>query len=140
MSAWAVVRRPSRIETDLHLSAFAAPTPLTYVQLAGSHAFEAERLVGVELGYRRLVSPSFYVDVAAFHNTYKGLSSYGPLVPSVQSLPIPHFLFTSTYQNGIDASGDGFEISPDWRPRSWARQTVRMRTRSSKSCTRPRCR
>jgi iron complex outermembrane receptor protein len=69
------VRTPSRIETDLRLTFFAAPSPLVYAQLAGSEGFDAESVVGVEAGYRRLVSPSFYVDATAFHNTYQNLSS-----------------------------------------------------------------
>jgi iron complex outermembrane receptor protein len=115
------VRRPSRIETDLRLTAFAAPSPLTYARLVGSESFEAERLVGFEAGYRRLLSPSFYVDIAAFRNRYDGLSSYGPFGLSVQPQPVPHLLLTSAWENGIDASSDGFEIAPDWRPRPWAR-------------------
>ena len=115
------VRTPSRIETDLRLTFFAAPSPLIYAQLAGSAGFDAEAVVGVEAGYRRLVSASFYVDVTAFHNTYKNLSSFSPFAISVQTTPIPHLLGTTTYENGIRATSDGFEVSPDWRPRSWAR-------------------
>jgi iron complex outermembrane receptor protein len=115
------VRTPSRIETDLRLTRFALPSPPVYVQLAGSATFDAEGLVGLEAGYRRLVSPSFYVDVSAFHNQYDGLSSFSEFTRSVQSAPFPHILFAATYQNGIAATGDGFEVSPDWRPRSWAR-------------------
>jgi iron complex outermembrane recepter protein len=115
------VRTPSRIETDLRLTAFGIPSPLVYVQLAGSEAFEAEGLVGVEAGYRRLLSSSFYVDLSAFHNSYDNLSSFTEFTPSVRFTPVPHVLFAASYENGIRATGDGFEISPDWRPRSWAR-------------------
>ena len=115
------VRTPSRIETDLRLTDYLQPSPDVYLQLAGSQDFDAEDLVGVEAGYRRLVAPSFYLDVTAFHNTYDGLASFSAFTPSVQLAPIPHILVSASYQNGIEATGDGFEISPDWRPRSWAR-------------------
>ena len=115
------VRTPSRIETDLRLTAFGLPSPLAYVQVAGTPAFDAERLVAVEAGYRRLVTPAFYLDVTAFHNTFQGLASYGTFVPSVQTSPIPHLLFSTTYQNGIDAASDGFEVAGDFRPASWLR-------------------
>ena len=115
------VRTPSRIETDLRLTFFAMPSPLVYATLAGSQAFDAERLVGVEAGYRRLVSPEFYVDLTAFHNTYANLASFTPFVFSAQTVPVPHVLGTTTYENGIRADSDGFEIAPDWRPRAWAR-------------------
>jgi iron complex outermembrane recepter protein len=115
------VRTPSRIETDLRLTFFAAPSPLIYLQLKGTEAFDAEALVGWEAGYRRLLAPSFYVDVTAFHNTYKNLASFGPFVISAQAAPIPHVLATTTYENGIRATSDGVEISPDWQPRPWLR-------------------
>ncbi|HET9010768.1 MAG TPA: TonB-dependent receptor, partial [Gemmatimonadaceae bacterium] len=40
---------------------------------------------------------------------------------SVQTSPIPHLLFSSTYQNGIEAVSDGFEVAGDFRPTSWLR-------------------
>ena len=115
------VRTPSRIETDLRFTGFLVPAPLLYLQLAGSEEFDAEALVGVEAGYRRLVSPSFYVDLTAFHNTYQNLSSFSAFTLSPQTVPVAHLLATTTYENGIRATSDGFELSPDWRPRAWAR-------------------
>jgi iron complex outermembrane receptor protein len=115
------VRTPSRIETDLRLTAFGLPSPLAYVQVAGTPAFDAEGLVSLEGGYRRLLTPSLYLDVTAFHNTFDGLASYATFVPSVQTSPVPHLLFSSTYQNGIKAVSDGFEVAGDFRPRSWLR-------------------
>jgi iron complex outermembrane recepter protein len=115
------VRTPSRIEADLRLTGFGIAAPLVYVQVAGSEAFEAEGLVGFEAGYRRILLPSVYLDVSAFHNSYDKLSSFSAFTPTAQTAPIPHLLFRANYENGIEASGDGFEISPEWRPRSWAR-------------------
>jgi iron complex outermembrane receptor protein len=124
-SLWAsvtrAVRTPSRIETDLRLTVFVLPVPPVYVQVAGSPDFEAESLVGVEAGYRRLFAPSFFVDVTAFHNTYSGLSGYSPFVQSVQLVPVPHLLFTTDYSNTIDAVSDGFEVVADFRPHPWLR-------------------
>jgi iron complex outermembrane receptor protein len=124
-SVWAsvtrAVRTPSRIETDLRLTAFLQAPPPVYVQVAGSPDFDAESLVGVEAGYRRLVAPSLFLDVAVFHNTYEGLSGIGEVVPSNPLTPIPHILFTATYANTIDAVSDGFEVSGDYRPRPWLR-------------------
>jgi iron complex outermembrane receptor protein len=115
------VRTPSRIETDLRLTYFVTPTPLIYAQLAGTPEFDAEGVVGVEAGYRRLVTPSLYVDVTAFHNTYNNLSSYSPFTVTLQPTPLLHLLGTATYENGVRATSDGFEIAPDWRPRDWVR-------------------
>ena len=131
------VRTPSRIETDLRLTAFALPSPLAYVQLSGTTEFDAEGLVGVEAGYRRLVTPSLYLDVTAFHNTFHGLASYGTFVQSVQPAPIPHLLFSTTYQNGIDAVSDGFEVAGDFRPASWLRMRGSYALFSIDTKTRP---
>jgi iron complex outermembrane receptor protein len=115
------VRTLSRIETDLRLTQFLMPSPLIYVQLAGSPSVDAEGLVGMEAGYRRLLTPSLYVDLTAFHNTYGNLSSFSPFVVTQETTPIAHLLGTTTYENGIRAASDGVEIAPDWRPRDWAR-------------------
>jgi iron complex outermembrane receptor protein len=115
------VRTPSRIETELRVTQFVRPSPLIYAQLAGTPLFDAEGLVGLEAGYRRLVTPSVYVDLTAFHNIYKNLSSYSPFTITLESVPLLHLLGSATYANGIRATSDGFEISPEWRPRDWAR-------------------
>jgi iron complex outermembrane receptor protein len=120
-AATRAVRTPSRIETDLRLTAFVQPSPPAYVQISGSPEFDAEALVSLEAGYRRLLTPSLFLDAAVFHNTFEGLASYGTFLPSVQTSPIPHLLFSSTYLNGIKAVSDGFEVAGDFRPTPWLR-------------------
>jgi iron complex outermembrane recepter protein len=115
------VRTPSRIETDLRLTGFGLASPLAYLQLAGSPDFDAENVVAVEAGYRRIFATSFFLDVTAFHNTYEGLAGFSPFARSVQTVPVPHLLFTATYQNAIDAVSDGFELAGDFRPTPWLR-------------------
>jgi iron complex outermembrane receptor protein len=124
-TVWAAVTRsariPSRIETDLMLTAFGIPNPLAYILLAGSKDFDAETLVGVEAGYRRLLASQLYLDVTAFHNNYDGLAGFSPFAVTIEPAPIPHLQFKTSYQNAIDGTSDGIEISPDWRPSSWLR-------------------
>ncbi len=119
-SAWAAVTRavrtPSRLDTDLQLDGFLLAAPLLYLQIKGNPNFESETLVGYEIGYRRLVTPGFYVDIATFHNDYGKLSSMGALIQTIQAAPVPHILWTFPYANGIKGSADGFEIAPDWKP------------------------
>jgi iron complex outermembrane receptor protein len=114
------VRTPSRIDTDLRLTAFGTADPvLAYLALDGVKEFEAERLIGVEAGYRRLIVPTLYLDVAAFHNNYDNLAGYGPLNVTVETDPLPYLRFGLPYENAVRGTTDGFEIAPEWKPASW---------------------
>jgi iron complex outermembrane receptor protein len=80
----------------------------------------SETLLGYEAGYRKLVTSSFYVDVAAFHNKYDDLVSYGDeSISIVASPPPPYTLISLRAVNGIMGSTDGGEISPDWKVTHW---------------------
>ena len=119
-SAWAAltrsVRTPSRFERDLRFQVLIDPAAPVYLAIAGSPRFEAETLVGAEAGYRQLVVPTLYVDVAVFNNAYDGLAGFGDAVPSVEALPAPHVRLTFPFGNAIEGTGRGFEITPDWKP------------------------
>src|SRR6266481_5979548 len=67
------VRTPSRVEEDLQLTGLFVPDPLTFYRVVGDRGFFSENLVGYETGYRSLVKPRFYVDIAAFYNNYNHL-------------------------------------------------------------------
>jgi len=112
------VRTPSRVEEDLQLTALLAPTPLTFFRVVGDRKFSSESLVGYEAGYRSLVGPKFYVDIAAFYNNYDNLLSIEPGAPfSETSPPPPHAVVPFFFRNGLLGKTAGFEIAPDWTPR-----------------------
>ncbi|MGH9545235.1 MAG: TonB-dependent receptor plug domain-containing protein [Terriglobales bacterium] len=114
------VRTPSRIEEDFHLTDFGIANPLIYVAIEGNHQLTSERLIGYEAGYRTLVTPKFYVDIAVFHNDYNDLISLGAPGLTVDPTPTPlHFTIRLPYVNGLRGSTDGFEVAPDWRPAPW---------------------
>jgi iron complex outermembrane receptor protein len=114
------VRTPSRIEEDLKLTGFLLADPLFYVEIDGNKKLSAERLIGYEAGYRTLVTPKFYVDLAVFHNDYDNLVNFGDGTITVDSTPAPpHFTLHFPWANGIKGSTDGFEIAPDWKPSQW---------------------
>ena len=125
-TVWAAVTRavrtPSRVEEDLQLTAMAAPNPLTFYRVVGDRGFSSENLVGYEAGYRTLVKPKFYVDIAAFHNNYNHLLSVEPGVPFSETSPVPpHTVLPFFFRNGLLGKTSGFEIAPDWTPVSWWR-------------------
>ncbi|HXN50921.1 MAG TPA: TonB-dependent receptor plug domain-containing protein [Candidatus Acidoferrum sp.] len=115
------VRTPSRVEEDLQLTALLAPSPLTFFRISGDRNFSSESLVGYEAGYRSLVGPKFYVDIAAFYNNYNNLLSIEPGAPFAESSPPPpHAVIPLFFRNGLLGNTAGFEIAPDWTPtRTW---------------------
>jgi iron complex outermembrane receptor protein len=114
------VRTPSRIEEDFHLTDFGIANPLIYVAVDGNQHLSSERLIGYEAGYRTLVTPKFYLDVAAFHNDYNDLISLGAPGVTLDPTPTPlHLTIRFPFVNGLRGTTDGFEISPDWEPARW---------------------
>ncbi len=120
------VRTPSRIEEDFQLTDFALANPLVYVAIDGNHRLKSESLVGFEAGYRTLLTPKLYVDIAIFHNKHDDLISLGAPGLAVDTTPAPpHFTISFPYVNGLKGSSDGFEIAPDWKLTSfWQLKTT----------------
>lgn len=126
MSWWAAVTRsvrtPSDLDEDLRITGLLTAAPPTFVEIIGNANFQAESLLGYEAGYRSLLGPSLYLDLAAFDNHYRNLEAYGAPTPErVVSPPPPHATLVYPYINGIKGESYGFEAAPDWQPRPWAR-------------------
>lgn len=115
------VRTPSRFERDLRLQVLIDPAAPVYVSLEGNQAFDAESVLGGELGYRRLVTNTLYVDVVVFDNQYDGLAGLGEPGVALAAAPIPHVRVTFPFANAVDGHSRGVEISPDWKPQPFWR-------------------
>jgi len=114
------VRTPSRIDEDLQLTGLLSPDPAIFVCLCDNRKFLSETLLGYEAGYRKLVTPHFYVDVSVFHNKYNNLTNYGaPTISIVDAPPPGHILISLPFANGIMGSTNGGEIAPDWKATRW---------------------
>jgi len=114
------VRTPSRIDEDLQGTGLVQANPPVFVCICDNRQVLSETLLGYEAGYRKLVTSSFYVDVAAFHNKYNDLVSYGDeSISIVDSPPPPYTLLSLRAINGIMGSTNGGEISPDWKVTHW---------------------
>jgi iron complex outermembrane receptor protein len=122
-SAWGAVSRavriPSRLDREIELNGNIAPEPPLYLRIAGNPAFDAERVVTYEAGWRRLFSQRVYVDAALFHNRYAGLSGVG--APSVfpENDPIRHTVVQVQFANAIEGTTTGFELTPTVTLTSW---------------------
>ena len=127
-SLWASVARalrtPGRLDRDLSLYGDVTPSgpagPI-FLEVEGNPNFQAEVLIGWSAGARQLLWKKLYVDVAAFHNQYDNLESYGGPASlfTFPTSPYPIELINIQYGNGLRGISDGIEIAPDWKPLSW---------------------
>ena len=120
------VRTPADVERDFYLSSRIGTTPDGLPYFARFNAnpnFTSEVLNGYELGYRRLVKKSLYVDIATFFNQYSNLFSEeltgGPFI---ETDPYPtHELVTAQFGNSYKATTEGGEIVAEWQPKEFWR-------------------
>jgi iron complex outermembrane receptor protein len=124
-TVWAGVSRalriPGRLDQDLSLTGYdpGSVSPPIFLTIAGNPNFKPEILIGWEAGYRKLVTPKFYADIALFHNQYDDLESYGNISVTAPTQPYPHILLMVPFANGIKGVTDGLELAPDWKPFDW---------------------
>jgi len=127
---WASVARalrtPGRLDRDLHLLGDVTPggngaLPI-FLQVEGNPNFVPEVLIGWSAGFRQLLWSNLYVDIAAFHNQYDNIESYGSnpeFTVTFPTSPYPYESLNIQFGNGLRGVSDGLEIAPDWKPVSW---------------------
>jgi iron complex outermembrane recepter protein len=118
------VRIPTRLERDIAVDA-TDPAASTVVRLLGNPAFDAERLVAFEAGYRWQHSTSLLLDVAAYRNRYRGLASLEQRAPfaSGGKLIVP-----IVNENLTDGHTQGLEAALTVAPRTWVRLSATSTT------------
>ncbi|MGB6158060.1 MAG: TonB-dependent receptor [Acidobacteriaceae bacterium] len=125
MTLWGAVSRalriPGRVDTDLTLIGNYTASPPIFVAIHGNPDFKPEVLLGWEAGYRQLLSRRLYADVAAFHNQYDDVESYGgpTTLFTFPTTPYPYTQINVAFGNGLKGVTDGVDIAPDWKPVSW---------------------
>jgi iron complex outermembrane receptor protein len=110
------VTTPSRIEEDFLLSGPIAPHAV--IRVVGSDAFQSESVIGYEAGFRHLFTSNLSMDVAAFHNRYDDLQSFGAPITTIEP---PNLVLTIPYTNAIAGTTNGVELNPAWNVRPWWR-------------------
>jgi len=116
------VRTPSGIEEDFQATGLISTNPLLFVRAIGDGKFTSERLISYEAGYRSLVAPKVYLDVATFYNDYNHLLSAEIGAPFSEATPPPaHLVVPIFLRNGLLGHTYGIELAPDWRPTNWWR-------------------
>jgi iron complex outermembrane receptor protein len=113
------VRTPSRVDEDISVSLLQRPSPPVYVVIAGNPELQTERVVGLEAGYRNLLRPDLYLDVAVFRNRYGDLVDLGPPRSEVRTTEgVEYTALVVPWVNGIEGRTYGIEVAPEWMPAS----------------------
>ncbi|MCM8855953.1 MAG: TonB-dependent receptor [Candidatus Thiodiazotropha sp.] len=123
------VRTPSRIETDVNIR-------VGPISVSGNEAFDTEKLLAYELGYRTQATSNLSLDIAAFYNEYDDLSTFeliGPPSPGNIQIGLDNLMSGESY--GLELVAN-WEVSARWRIKaSHAWLKVNLETDSSSSDT-----
>jgi len=110
------VRTPSRYDRDLLVPTGLtnAPPPFEFptAYLRGSDNFVSETVIAYELGYRAVFGSQWSGSWSTFFNDYDHLRS---TVATATTADYP-FPFPVYYQNGLEGTADGFELSMSYQP------------------------
>ncbi|MGB0466126.1 MAG: TonB-dependent receptor plug domain-containing protein [Pontibacterium sp.] len=118
-SFWAAVSRavrtPSRFERGGTVTAAMIPVPQKPpapplwrpLTIGGDDSFNNETLIAYEAGYRIALSDRFSVDLALFYNDFDQLQT-------LESTGM-----NSTFQNRLEGTAYGLELSNIWRAKEW---------------------
>ncbi|MDB2384355.1 TonB-dependent receptor [Endozoicomonas sp.] len=115
----------------------------TFFSVHGNPDLESEKLTALDLGYRKQLTPTFSVDVAAFLNHYKDVTAYqysGVCDTGLTLEPINEFcydlantppflgaggtgpgIFPTMLGNTLEVTTHGFELAFDWQAKDWWR-------------------
>ncbi len=112
-------RTPALIDRSLRYYFGAVPGPQGPIVLGfvGNPDFHAETLTQAALGYRVRFASNASVDIVGFYGEYDGLATIEPVAPVFVTSPAPaHVLAAVHYENRMDASTRGVEVSGEWSP------------------------
>lgn len=147
-TAWAsvsrAVRTPARFEHDIVANVQAQPDPrgvVALVTLRGNPAFESERLLAWEAGYRARLGARLSLDAAAFYDDYTALETFEQGPPELAFQPPPlHVVVPLVPANNLEGEAYGAEATvrftpwPRWRlTGSGSLLRVRVRLREGTS-------
>jgi iron complex outermembrane recepter protein len=123
---WGAISRaarvPTRLERDIAIDV-TDPQRTPLYRLLGNAAFDSERLLAYEAGYRWQAQRAFSIDVAAFFNRYRGLASLemgSPFVDPVRGKAV----IPLRYQNLNAGRAAGAEVLVTYAPLTTSRFTA----------------
>ncbi|MDQ3069981.1 MAG: TonB-dependent receptor, partial [Acidobacteriota bacterium] len=112
-------RTPSLVDRTIRYYFGSVPTPQGPIVLGfiGNPDFGVETLTQAAVGYRAQVGKSVSIDVTSFFGQYQGLATIEPVAPMFMTSPAPpHVLAALRYENLMDLTTRGVEVSAEWAP------------------------
>jgi iron complex outermembrane receptor protein len=101
------VRMPTRFDADLRITG-----AQSFLVLRGNPAFRSETVLAHEIGYRRSISRTLSIDIAAFLNDYNDLRTQEPTPPS--GFPIVLANNMNARVAGVEATVN-YQAAPTWQ-------------------------
>ena len=107
------VRTPATVEQFGRVTMGVFPTPqgIGTVAFAGNPEFDSEILWAYEAGYRWQANDTLSFDLALFYNDYSEVYTAAPTLSATG--------YDYRFVNAMEGSGQGFELSADWKAASW---------------------
>ena len=117
------LRTPSSMDVGVFVNVDSLPGPggmPMAVQVSGNRDFAVEELISEEIGYRAFVLSSLSFDATVFHGRYDGLKTTELGEPRLELTPFPHLVLPGRFENRLEATTRGLELSAHWMPvKSW---------------------
>ncbi len=112
------VRTPSRVERSsaivFQILPGSDPFSPVVVYGYGSDAFDSEKLLAYELGWRNQIRDNLALDLTLYYHDYEELET---LEQQLSPEGVPYLIF----DNNLLADSRGAELSVDWQPLEWWR-------------------
>jgi iron complex outermembrane receptor protein len=119
------VRTPSRVEVGYTTGQVINPNVPIFLRLGPNDAFESEKLVAYELGYRMRPYTAVLLTVNGFFNHHRDTLSAVVGSAFAEATPAPpHVIVPVQFQNGLHGNSHGVEVSSDVRLGRRARWTA----------------
>ncbi|MGA6953498.1 MAG: TonB-dependent receptor [Candidatus Acidiferrales bacterium] len=113
------LRTPSSIDTasQLTVGGFVPPDgPPVLVRIVGNPAFQNEKEIAYEAGYRTQIFSGLSLDLAAYYNSYSQVQTAEPEPSFIENTPPPtHIVMPIEYFNLMRGETHGVEIFGTWK-------------------------
>lgn len=109
------------LEPQIFPEGSAHPMLPVVLQINGDKKMRSEEVLAYELGYRMQLSPDFKFDLAAYYNNYNHVRSFELDRLAVDFGPPVRINAIHHYDNKLEASVYGADLSADWHIKPWWR-------------------
>ncbi len=116
-SASRAIRQPSRADEGIQVDVAKVPLPdggFGIVRYSGDDVQSSEDSRDFEVGYRSQLGKRISLDVATFGTLYRHLATLVPQDPFFTTVPVPHLVIPSEFEDAARGQSYGGEVSVAW--------------------------